>query len=263
MSRFEYLQSVAWLGPGQSLTDHIVRKSFDGDKDSELACRLCNLADSAASAYTGLFPVEWSYFSFGGCVDLPWLLDWYTESRKEGSDEISIRLSGGTKDRFFTELKQFWIELQRQKEDSATLDPLDALFSTKLTSTKRGSIQSLSALILCLVNDGLLFLRAAQYDEVALCMSNAYQCLIHLQSDSASYVSGQSRGGKIRHLNDPKAKDKEFVYQCWRTWDIDSNRYSSVAEFARDMFEKTEHLAGDPQVIGRWVRAWRKQKSTS
>lgn len=173
------------------------------------------------------------------------------------------------KGQFFSELEGKWAHLCSYREDliaseemsseeSELMDVLGYLFSSDLTDTKKDSIQMLCVLVLASVNDGLLCLKNIEFDKAAMHMSNAYQALFHIRSDCEAFVSGRSRGGQLRHLNDPKSKDKKLVFECWEAWQKDPGRYKTVAKFARDVLDKTEHLAGDPQVIYRWVRGWRK-----
>jgi hypothetical protein len=58
-----------------------------------------------------------------------------------------------------------------------------------------------------------------------------------------------------RHSKDPKQKEKRYVMDCWEAWRKDPTRYASKAAFARDMLDKSEHLAST-KVIEDWVRDW-------
>lgn len=60
-----------------------------------------------------------------------------------------------------------------------------------------------------------------------------------------------------RHELDPKNEEKIFVKTCWTNWKKEPDRYRSIAAFARDMPDKTEHLSST-DVIERWVRQWNK-----
>jgi len=72
---------------------------------------------------------------------------------------------------------------------------------------------------------------------------------------------GRSKGGKIRHMNDPRAQDKLFIYECWQSWESNPSAYPGPTAFAKDMLEKVDNLTSDTQVIMRWVREWRSGKA--
>lgn len=259
-SRFELLLSSAWTEKGEQMCNQDLWRNFADQQDQELGVRLCNLADSAASTYCGLFSADSPYFSWNEVIELPWMWDWHVSEVRPGG--VSIRLKENIRASFFEEIDRLWLEFEHQRgaieEGEGPLNLLQNYFLTSLTATKKSSIQTLSMLVLSFVNDALCLLRESRYREAALLMSSAYECMMHIQVDCGAYVTGRSRGGKLRHENDPKAKDKELVYQCWVEWKKEPGRYRSLAEFSRDMIEKAQHLAGDPQVIGRWVRAWKK-----
>lgn len=72
-----------------------------------------------------------------------------------------------------------------------------------------------------------------------------------------------SEGGAARAANDPKQKEKGFVFQCWQDWqksktaENPKGTYSSKAAFARDMLEKYEHLISQKKIED-WCREWEK-----
>lgn len=63
---------------------------------------------------------------------------------------------------------------------------------------------------------------------------------------------------KMRHANDPKAKEKELVKECWFAWQDDPSLYASLSDFARDMADKCDHLKPSRETISRWIsKVWR------
>lgn len=240
------------------LTSYACWAQFQEGIDRELAHRLCQLADSAAASYCGIVSIE----SLDKATFLPWLMDWHRQYTRGKSEQLCIALKENIKDKFLDEIEDSWKRYKRQSETCETADLLGAYFKTDPTANRKESIQTLAVLSLYSVNEGLKYLRNFQYEDLALSLSDAYRCLAFIRADSEAFTSGRSRGGKARHLKDPKSKDKNFVHECWRAWVLDPGRYETLAEFSRDMVGKTEHLAGDPQVIGRWVREWRKEIPT-
>lgn len=63
------------------------------------------------------------------------------------------------------------------------------------------------------------------------------------------------RSAKLRHANDPKQAEKNFVLDCWKSWETNPQQYKSKAKFARAMLEKCEKLESQ-KVIEDWCRAW-------
>lgn len=58
--------------------------------------------------------------------------------------------------------------------------------------------------------------------------------------------------------NDPKQKDKEFVKDCWKSWQENRNNYASKAAFARDMLDKCKYLSSQKKIED-WCREWEKE----
>nr|WP_315488000.1 hypothetical protein [uncultured Rhodoferax sp.] len=67
------------------------------------------------------------------------------------------------------------------------------------------------------------------------------------------------RGGLAKAAADPKQKDKAFVFDCWKMWQIKPDHYKGKAEFGRDMLEKCPSLLSQ-KVIEDWCRNWEKAK---
>lgn len=71
-------------------------------------------------------------------------------------------------------------------------------------------------------------------------------------------LSKRARAAAVeRHKRDPKQRDKQFVKECWLKWIESPSNYITVAEFARDMVNKTDLI--NTIVVERWVRNWRKE----
>lgn len=68
------------------------------------------------------------------------------------------------------------------------------------------------------------------------------------------------RIAQVRWMNDPKTNDKAFVKECWLEWQKEPKRYTSKAEFARDMLTKCENLKSN-RVIEDWVREWERNSA--
>lgn len=62
---------------------------------------------------------------------------------------------------------------------------------------------------------------------------------------------------KERHARDPKQAEKNFVFECWKTWQQKPDSYRGKAAFARDMLNKCENLQSQ-KVIEDWCRDWEK-----
>lgn len=56
-----------------------------------------------------------------------------------------------------------------------------------------------------------------------------------------------------RIKNDPKQREKEFVFECWKRWQSTPETYKSKAAFARDMLSKCEHLTSQKKIED-WCR---------
>ena len=223
MAYFEFLNHLAWTGPGQEMVPKSMWFNFPPGLDRELARRLGDIGNTAASTYCGIHPADVPYMG-GEYQDLPWIWDWFESFERDSFR--TIRLRKDMKGQFFSELEGKWAHLCSYREDliaseemsseeSELMDVLSYLFSSDLTDTKKDSIQMLCVLVLASVNDGLLCLKNIEFDKAAMHMSNAYQALFHIRSDCEAFVSGRSRGGQLRHLNDPKSKDKKLVFECW------------------------------------------------
>lgn len=64
-------------------------------------------------------------------------------------------------------------------------------------------------------------------------------------------------GVKAKLDNDPKQKEKDFVYKCWQEWQTNPDSYRSKAAFARDMLDKVENLSSQKKIED-WCREWEK-----
>ncbi len=59
------------------------------------------------------------------------------------------------------------------------------------------------------------------------------------------------------HENNPKRKDKEFIFECWQEWCNKPSQYKSKADFSRSMLDKCEHLTSQKKIED-WCREWEK-----
>ena len=58
-----------------------------------------------------------------------------------------------------------------------------------------------------------------------------------------------------RYKQDPKQKERKFVFECWNAWQVEPEQYKSKAEFARAMLDKCEHLVSQKKIED-WCRSW-------
>ena len=92
-----------------------------------------------------------------------------------------------------------------------------------------------------------------------------YRAAMHLAIATEKEISKEyfdkklkSEAAKLRWKLDPRNSEKLFVKECWLDWKTEPNKYSSKAEFARDMLNKVEHLT-NTKVIEDWCRDWEKE----
>lgn len=72
-----------------------------------------------------------------------------------------------------------------------------------------------------------------------------------------------SESGKARARQDPRSKEREFVFECWIDWvHKHPDRYKSKTQFAMDMLGKCEHLTSVDVITG-WCREWGKSHPAS
>jgi hypothetical protein len=70
--------------------------------------------------------------------------------------------------------------------------------------------------------------------------------------------SEMARMGVMAKLaNDPRQKEKAFIFECWQAWQKLLDTYPSKAAFAKDMIAKCEHLKSQKKVED-WCREWEK-----
>lgn len=82
------------------------------------------------------------------------------------------------------------------------------------------------------------------------------QCLIK------QHVSAIGKSGAAARLaNDPKQKEKSFVYDCWQSWQKNPDSYKGKAAFARDMLTKCERLESQKKIED-WCRVWERNDGT-
>lgn len=248
----------AVLGP----PDYWLRYSED-DVRRNLMFRLCNLASSTISTFMGLHPARWPFFP-DSFETLPWLDEyWLTEGdhlRPLPEAHEMVRSEFG---RIASELIS---ALEQDGQGDSLLEPFGAVWlSRDLMSTPKGAVQGLATQALFCANVAIADLLADDLGSAGDNLGRTYDnvLLVHVECEPLfGGAKGLGRqGGLARSKKDPRSKDKEFVRNCWERWERDPKRYTSIEEFARDMLEKTEHLAGSTQVIARWVRAWRKQRT--
>ena len=60
--------------------------------------------------------------------------------------------------------------------------------------------------------------------------------------------------------NDPKQAAKRYVHDCWENWQLNSTRFKSKADFARNMLNHKQcECLQDTKTIEGWCRAWKKK----
>jgi hypothetical protein len=78
------------------------------------------------------------------------------------------------------------------------------------------------------------------------------------KSEPSQLSSNAIKAALKRWELDPKRLEKNFVYDCWLSWQESKGRYSGKAAFARDMLSKCEHLTSQAK-IEQWCRDWEKR----
>lgn len=74
--------------------------------------------------------------------------------------------------------------------------------------------------------------------------------LSQLKAKNAAYA---------KHMNCPKQKAKEEIYELWLHWHYDApEKYRSASAFARDMLDKFPELTSQ-QTVQRWVADWKRE----
>jgi hypothetical protein len=67
------------------------------------------------------------------------------------------------------------------------------------------------------------------------------------------------QGAMAKLAKDPKQTAKQFVKDCWLTWQEEPERYKSKAAFAKDMLQQDQCKSLTSQVkITDWCREWEK-----
>lgn len=232
----------------------------DNDARRDIAFKACQLALSATGTFWGMHYVEWPFFGFSEFAYLPWENDYSMSERG---------LSRLQRDKLIKdEMRQIAFELVMVSSSGGNADGLRETFgavwlSPKLMASKKLAVQGLAVQALFCADAALKMLFRDQIADSAVWLASAYENIILMHIECESLLNGRQKGGISRHRNDPKAGDKELVKACWESWECTPNKYPSVEEFARDMLDKTEHLAGNTQVIARWVRGWKKDVASS
>lgn len=232
----------------------------EDDARRDMAFSACNLASNSLDAFTGLYNSEWPFFGWGRVDFLPWSDRYWGHTQEEGLLVDATVLQ----QELFDMAEQIDREVAEREYGHSLLGPPGAIWlSRNLMSTKEGAVKGLAAQSLACANASLHELFQNRVAVSAKLLSRAYENIILLHIECQPIVQGRHRGGLARHRSDPKAQDKEFVKECWERWSRDPARYKTIEAFAKDMFEKTKHLEGNSQVIGRWVRDWRREAASS
>ena len=230
------------------------------DARRDLAFKACQLAISAIGTFWGMHCVEWPFFGFSEVAYLPWEKDYSI---------IERGMSRMQRDKLIKdEIRQIASELIMVSSSEGKADELRETFgavwlSPKLMASKKLAVQGLAVQALFCADAALKDLFNDRIAVSATWLAGAYENVMLMHIECESLLNGRQKGGLSRHQNDPKAGDKQLVKACWESWECSPSKYPSVEEFARDMLEKTEHLAGNTQVITRWVRGWKKDLASS
>ncbi len=110
----------------------------------------------------------------------------------------------------------------------------------------------------------LVIIYGSREETSAVNLFQNYRVAMHLAIASEKEISKEyfdkkikREAANIRWQLDPRNNEKAFVKECWLDWKKSPNKYSSKAEFARDMLDKSEHLTS-AKVIEDWCREWDK-----
>ena len=80
--------------------------------------------------------------------------------------------------------------------------------------------------------------------------------LIEVARKASKSAAGRKAATARYARGGPKAEAKRTVEECWRDWQKQPERYSSVAAFARDMLEKFPDELRSQHVVEGWSRDW-------
>ncbi len=123
--------------------------------------------------------------------------------------------------------------------------------------------------LLCLwaIDESAVCLNIGDPYKAAIWLMRANECnsMIKSYSDYQNSIVNARREIAIRAVetklaNDPKQKEKTFIFECWQTWQKSPYTYSTKAAFAKDMIDKCEHLRSQKKVED-WCREWEKTHS--
>lgn len=70
------------------------------------------------------------------------------------------------------------------------------------------------------------------------------------------------RGAAAKLMKDPRQHEKQLVRDCWDLWRAEPSRYTSKAEFARDMLDKFEALKSQTTIV-RWCTTWEREDAAN
>ncbi len=110
-------------------------------------------------------------------------------------------------------------------------------------------------------NDAAKSALSFAYAIRAIALGHEYQCNGEGPSKRHFHSNMSRKGAEAKLLKDPKQGEKDFVLECWKEWQKHPERYTSKADFSRDMLNKCEHLKSQPK-IEQWCRAWEKDLHT-
>jgi hypothetical protein len=121
----------------------------------------------------------------------------------------------------------------------------------------REGMLSMALVIMQSSNEEASVVRLFQNYRLAMALS------IYTESDISKEFFDKkikSEAAKVRWQLDPRNTEKAFIKECWLDWKRVRSKYSSKAEFARDMLDKSQHLTST-KVIEDWCREWDKEKA--
>lgn len=96
-----------------------------------------------------------------------------------------------------------------------------------------------------------------QYLFSLMAQASTLNGIVKALADVACSKKSQSqKAARARWEDDPKSEEKAFVKECWLEWVADPSRYSSKANFLRDMHQKLESLTLNRSTLNDWIKNW-------
>ena len=102
--------------------------------------------------------------------------------------------------------------------------------------------------------------RAAIYAQDALhCVAFMCSRFPNEFEDKAARSSLARHAAMTRIANDPRQKAKQYVFNCWQVWQEEPARYTTKADFSKNMLNQEQcRSLSSQKKIEDWCREWEK-----